>query len=1247
MPRRLYSRIIRNPFNERDIKNTASNRRRIQKKIISIVAKEANRRIDSKQLTNNLLTIFGNTQPAPQPSRSRRQRRKEVAQYQFTYKVVFGAVGIAQRVRGNDRVDNFEDSNGVNYNAINRPYICASKRKIDEGVYTDIEKILKQFGNDRLMSQYQLLMVSSPPDAVKIYEERALPKVNPRSALTDKMLYQSEKNVAVVSHQNIFDLTIDKDEKSFKSSASEIQTIKNGCWYNALLNLGERINKGYKSKKSKKRVSEAKIRELCGTQGRSDYGMTIAEASKFFEYYNISLKVYDAFFKRIYDFERTKTERHKVKSFSCLIYSDHLYPILNQNVVNSLSHKQNTDDFELKVSCYYNTKMPKLSTDTLFISRTVDEVFGKIFSTDTAGDLTILYDGNLLDIVKRLMLTHGVTPMVSGQMGSFSSVCVVAGEQTIRIYNLLNQTISRQTLENLTVDQYKNYIEDKNRFTEKIINDKLKSFYSPSLQTAFQNYRRSPIKGLLENVDIRNLKKIHGLDSCKSYATLLSKIEHIPVFSIFDDWVHYDGAELRPTNFYALELVKQFAGFELIFEKDNIIVCGNTVHYLQKFYPETYKIHGVITPYKTVDNPLYGKTLREYFEDDSYSIELKKFNINALIGTMGKLWNRRNKMVLSTDEQYILNLCQNYGEYCVDNIPQQIDEEIFAYYTERMTQLKNGFHPLQFLIYSLQRLTAMMSYRYLQMKGAQCVAVNTDCIYYKPDDKVDACIERDFDGTFGSKKLEKTTMKYFTSVRDANDDTLDVESEDESDADDCGVEPFAELFKEFKQNIITLDDEYDLDEVKRKAQNFTLFTAELPGSGKSYAMQQICDKKKTLFITPYNTLALKLRAEDEDEEDEEKKKGYNATTKNKLLGQGIDSSHTFKGCDITDYDTIVFEEIYCYDIATLRSLFNFMMKHPDKKFYANGDTFQIESINCDASFQYIDKAIRKIFPNNINFKIHKRDPKAHEMLMKLKWDIFESGDDLLEIAKRYFPTIDFEDIDSTQKVVCYFNDSCMKVNTKIHGDNPLRVGDTVLCKAHLSKGGRKMNKNYTYRIVEFLEDDKVSILEPFENQLFIIKQHTLFNNFRYAYSETVHSVQGQTYKQDIVVCDLVENPCMTKRWLWVALTRSSDIKRISLCLKKLHTDRIMNLDQKLRAYEAYDLKRFGTISDGVRCNKRWLSNKIRKQQGVCPHCHKTFKTTWNFAQDLWQYSINRIDNDRGHYEDNCEVTCLRCNLALK
>lgn len=155
-----------------------------------------------------------------------------------------------------------------------------------------------------------------------------------------------------------------------------------------------------------------------------------------------------------------------------------------------------------------------------------------------------------------------------------------------------------------------------------------------------------------------------------------------------------------------------------------------------------------------------------------------------------------------------------------------------------------------------------------------------------------------------------------------------------------------------------------------------------------------------------------------------------------------------------------------------------------------------------------------------------------------------------------------------------------------------------------------------------------------------------------AYASTVHKNQGDTILTPFTVW---EWPLMTTNLRYTAVSRAKLADQVKIGVQ---TEEDLEDERKLRraaaaqipaiigvkiaGHRAYDLKhnhttgKFVTLAHVLHLHKR--------QSGECNRtgCGRYMKLVWYSSGDKKQLSINRLDNDQGHIEGNCELTCWGC-----
>ena len=136
--------------------------------------------------------------------------------------------------------------------------------------------------------------------------------------------------------------------------------------------------------------------------------------------------------------------------------------------------------------------------------------------------------------------------------------------------------------------------------------------------------------------------------------------------------------------------------------------------------------------------------------------------------------------------------------------------------------------------------------------------------------------------------------------------------------------------------------------------------AEYAGCGKSYAASYM-EKlgHKVLFVCPTNKLGINNKG----------------ITINIFFGFGKTDDIKMAKFDDSDYDVIVFDEIYFYSIGMLQRIKKYCESNINKIILATGDMDQLETFECIGNKigkNYLDTCINIMFPYEVYLQENKR-----------------------------------------------------------------------------------------------------------------------------------------------------------------------------------------------------------------------------------------------------------------------------------
>jgi hypothetical protein len=106
--------------------------------------------------------------------------------------------------------------------------------------------------------------------------------------------------------------------------------------------------------------------------------------------------------------------------------------------------------------------------------------------------------------------------------------------------------------------------------------------------------------------------------------------------------------------------------------------------------------------------------------------------------------------------------------------------------------------------------------------------------------------------------------------------------------------------------------------------------------------------------------------------------------------------------------------------------------------------------------------------------------------------------------------------------------------------------------------------------------------------------------------------------------------------------RSSNNKKyddiIKIVIQQIH-NKITGYRQQDNLKKMFDEEKFVTFENIV---ERLVNCEIK-----CYYCKKEMMVLYDISREMTQWSIDRIDNDKGHNIDNYHLSCLDCNLKRR
>ena len=91
---------------------------------------------------------------------------------------------------------------------------------------------------------------------------------------------------------------------------------------------------------------------------------------------------------------------------------------------------------------------------------------------------------------------------------------------------------------------------------------------------------------------------------------------------------------------------------------------------------------------------------------------------------------------------------------------------------------------------------------------------------------------------------------------------------------------------------------------------------------------------------------------------------------------------------------------------------------------------------------------------------------------------------------------------------------------------------------------------------------------------------------------------------------------------------------------------IQQINKKISSYKQQDiLKKIFDTEQFIDFN--CIINKMIKCELKCRYCICEMSVLYDITREMKQWSVDRIDNDKGHNKDNFHLACLECNLKRR
>lgn len=1085
------------------------------------------------------------------------------------------------------------------------------------------------------------------------------------SKIFDDIVNEQNNSDGILLNNNYLEYTLNPNANALKSLFKyefDCEYVKNNfhpnsCMLTAVITHFHDYMFGRMKSATVKRWPKAltyeRLCELCGLEyKKSDISCSIAQIMPFFEKFKFGLYVFNKEMQLIYRYDTGKHE----KTMYIVKHNQHIY-LLNKNI-NSLKHKaflqeEITLEYEPTYDdVEYTYNIPKDDEKTISTIHYVDDQdqvqaiteILKSAEKDSKKNKDEDEDDEVEEKHNHIIFVFDINIIASYFIENDIDVCMFGNEHEItQITFKVNKTrfnIKRvmigDTRSNkaLTKEESEKYLKVTAEFEKKMLKHELLSNFLSETLDIFGMYKITPIVCKLSSYIPSFKSEVNGLDLNRAYPSLLmNKVNAVPVFNWYNTFEVYDNEPINDYYYYIVECDT----FEL--SQDEAIILPNkycrvfgfmlkNIERLSKVFAdsERYKILYVLK-YDRIEAvdfknefEFLGKQDLECMHKDIANKTIGKYGIKNL----SKFSEKTHVFKNLTDATVYANLT-NCNVVKVNSTTYCVCEK----YNEK--RLSNGFHVISELIYSFQRERLYMDVSLMRENKIVPLGIRSDCIYYYATDfgKMNQVFPHD--KKMGNYKCERDKTVCGDVLKCEENNLIEIKNYDNQKKRSFKTEC------EWKENnkYIHAFNKYV------KETNNVLVLADLPGSGKSHMVASM-KNRKMLFVTRCRVLCNEITAKFEKD----------AITCNQLLGLSVAGIQKAKGYDISEYDTIVFDEIYTFGADMLYRIRKLMMNNSDKTFIATGDEKQIIAIG--STIEKTKKIINILFQNVVVLKICKRQDMSEEELSDLsefKSKLFAKRGCAHHMAllKEYSEKLGWRIIDDkmsniSDKCVAFYNYTCGKVNNYLEKklDRPMwTVGNRVLTNGCFKVKGHNFNSNIECIVTKVTSTSFT--VEYNEEEITFTNSHK--KNFKNSYCLTIDACQGITIDKPYTIMN-VGSQFVNNNYLWTMLTRCSQFSDISIVQHGKEEICQYNkgymsvyLRNKIYDYKTQDKIAGRTVDEKTFVTAEWFLNKMSDQLMKCHHCGCHFSILDNKSN----FSLDRINNNLAHTMNNCVVACNSCN----
>jgi hypothetical protein len=949
--------------------------------------------------------------------------------------------------------------------------------------------------------------------------------------------------------------------------------------------------------------------------------LNFKQVKKIFKMYSLGLYIFDINGVLRLKYEPPSLNKKINPPVLYLVLKDNHVEVCNFNILRLQQIRDNIVNSIEFVGHNYRLPDPKFTNRIFSVCEKLEDIYAmSLIVKEQKQNITMYYNNDLSQFCYEYIQDSNVIPKIIFNEYGMLSMTIFIDNYTLSIIKEYPRDGTLLNYDNGTLNLYNEW---SMKVQLKLLNKNFKSTYNDDVITMFKTYKRANLIGSIPDNDIASgLYKgdfVDGYDFNKYYTSILYNMRFIPVFSYFCRFENYNR---QPIDDYTLYLVK-VDEFSMYCSSQYSLCYGiNLSNFDMKYEIISLMRPAYIVPcnFKGVINDLWNTKL---------CVKSKKNIMNIAIGMTGKSTNKRYESNIFTDEKEALyHKNETGGEKYMemytpkDSNGNEMETKYYHIVTNKYKKhLQNGFYPIQLMIYDCARMGIYSLAKKLQKNGEKVLGCNTDCVFVASKERGILPNKDESINSLGKYRIE--THKMLPK------ETLTLKK---------NVCIYTEKIDIIKKVVVK--DEFNLtDDIKKY--NRLLILGDYPGVGKSTSVLKTY--KKLLIVTAWNSLK------------QEWHNNYSSATcitVFKFFGTTINddgsenTTKTYKAFDYSDFDAILFDEIYLYNEPQLERIAKFDFTKP---IYATGDINQLG--NPQKSLLNTDLIIKSIFKNVLTLKIPKRT--TGERMKKICDEIkkCENVDEARAVVLKNFK--------HTKKIadtynITFLKETAAKVSNvlndrKTKEKGVYRQGDYLFCihsRTINVFGGKKIiHSGYTYLL---LEKKGYYTLQSDDSEFIIEDKKTIDDNFIPAYAFTCHSRQGFSVSKKYTIFD-INHKLITKNWLLTAITRTTDVDNVSIFVNDEKFDKCVDdldvtIEKKIQGHLSEDIQKNRITNNDNYVTVEYVKQLLEKQYNTCANCLDVMSL---YSGNNSTFSIQRIDNNLPHIIGNVCIMCIHCNKSLK